>query len=740
MRARGLFPGAAVALRLLLLVCARESHQQNALVVREKCSSADEKLTLPWITLSSVSSSGYDACLRLCLRIKPLSVNKTLRIEFNQLAIRNVVTLSIWRGRRSNTTVRWELKYDCFMAEAGCTVHVAVFDANRTLITDSYTVNPSPEEDAVPVYNMKFDIFSKRFIVGMEAGQKVYVRLCYENKPVCKEIVSNKIDTDLNRTVVLNFPYLVPCVCMQTYYDEVDAKRDTTCPLKDKILPGGGEVLFSSSLQDIGSSVLEWKPICPSTQFKPVVSLCWQHTQNHSQCVPVHNSTLHESALRYNVSDVDRHAHMCLKFVLNESHHVFCPFSSGVLSEWDVTVTPGAQRLYVRLSSSIPGSFAAQLCVEKDGACVVKENVHTVQLEEGGRGVELTVPLPFFTVGLCVQVWRSEPALRGRRIICPDYTHRRWGLIVAALLAVLVAITTVGILIYNLIKRQTSVWRSAERKPVLLVCSSDEKSHISAMCALAHGLQEELRMDVRLAQWTHCSTQSSLAQLGPAPWLYGQCQQVHSVGGMVLIAWSAKAQHSFLRWRERENAEKVKKNKKKDKVQMDQHSQAKSQSSITAPVFNAALISLWAGLRSGRHGQGFGLVCFRGLSGTRYIPKELRGIRRYCLPRDLSNLIHELDVNGPRNGVETRSSWCCWPRLFSKGLSFWLSQRLAQRLDAWLPQTAAGPARKSLLRPSHKVASEKPLNKRLRREKYQRENLHHHAVDCKLATQKKLLA
>lgn len=271
------------------------------------------------------------------------------------------------------------------------------------------------------------------------------------------------------------------------------------------------------------------------------------------------------------------------------------------------------------------------------------------------------------------------------------------------------------------------------------------------MCALAHGLQEELRMDVRLAQWAHCSTRTSLAQLGPAPWLYGQCQQVHSVGGMVLIAWSPKAQQTFLRWREKEGGGKVEM-EQKDKVLledcMDKRGErwAESQSSIIAPVFNATLIRMWVGLQSERHGQGFGLVCFRGLSGARCIPKELRGLRRYCLPRDLSNLIHELDVNvhGLRNRVQNMSSWCCWPRLFSKGLSFWLSQRLARRLDAWLPQTAAKPDGKCLQKLSHKVVSDKKLKKRLKKKKNRRGNLCDHAVPEKnveynLITQKVLL-
>ncbi|KAB5567663.1 hypothetical protein PHYPO_G00235490 [Pangasianodon hypophthalmus] len=791
MRGRGVITCAVVALHWVLLGSALETHRPpNDLEIREKWSSVDKQQILPWMNLSTILVSGHDACVHLHLRIKPLSANKTLRIEFTELAIRNFRTLLIWRGRHGNNTIRWkhlfddrsrkvrirnlssinkhldvrrervwELQYKCFMAQVGYTVHVVVYDFNRTLITDSYTVKRPPGvassflplEDKVPVYKVTLDISAKRFIVDMEAGQKVNVRLCYENKAVCNGKISNMINTDLNRTVTLNFPYLVPCLCVQMYYTAVDARRHTTCPLKDKILPGGGEVLSSSSLQLFGSSLLKWKHLCPSVQFEPAVSLCWQHTRNHSHCVSVQNSTLHMTDLKYNVSDVDKHAHMCLKFVLNGSHQVFCPFSSGDLSEWDVTVVPGSWHLYVRLSSSIPASFAAQLCVEEGGACVVKENVHTVQTEEGARDVELTVPLSFFTSRLCVQVWRSEPALRGRRIICPDYTHRRWGLIAAASLALLVAITTVGIFTYKLIKRQTSVWRSAERKPVLLVCSSDEISHVSAVCALAYGLQEELRMDVRLAQWAHCSTQTSLAQLGPAPWLYGQCQQVHSVGGMVLIAWSPKAQQTFLTWRERESSGKVDK-EQKDKTEewrdKQGQSQAESESSITAPVFNASLISMWAGLQSERRGQGFGLVCFRGLSGTRCIPKELRGIRRYCLPRDLSNLIHELDVNvhGPRSRAQNMSSWCCWPRLFSKGLSFWLSQRLAQRLDAWLPQTAAKPDRKRLPKPSHKAASEKTLKKRMKKRKKRRENFKcQHAgpdknVECNPVTQKPLLA
>lgn len=45
----------------------------------------------------------------------------------------------------------------------------------------------------MPVYNVTLDIFAKRFIVGMEMGQKVNVRLCYENHAVCNGIISHEV-------------------------------------------------------------------------------------------------------------------------------------------------------------------------------------------------------------------------------------------------------------------------------------------------------------------------------------------------------------------------------------------------------------------------------------------------------------------------------------------------------------------------------------------------------------------
>lgn len=217
---------------------------------------------------------------------------------------------------------------------------------------------------------------------------------------------------------------------------------------------------------------------------------------------------------------------------------------------------------------------------------------------------------------------------------------------------------------------------------MLLVCSSDDTPHISTVCALASVLHEELHVDVRLAQWAHCSTQTSLAHLGPVPWLYGQCQLVQREGGKVLVAWSPQGQQAFLKWMDQERGQNKKETKRQD---TPEGSHTESDSSVTASVFNATLASLWAGLHGERRGQGFSIVCFRGISGTSHIPKELRGIRRYCLPRDLSNLIHELELK--EHVTQRVAGECCLPRFFSKILASWLSQSLVRRLDICLPQT-----------------------------------------------------
>ncbi len=173
-------------------------------------------------------------------------------------------------------------------------------------------------------------------------------------------------------------------------------------------------------------------------------------------------------------------------------------------------------------------------------------------------------------------------------------------------------------------------------------------------------------MDVRLAQWA-----SSLAQLGPVPWLYGQCQAVQKAGSLVLIAWSPDAQQAFLR---RTQSDRVAGPKLFSGLYEEEEQKRMESSSIMAPVLNTALSCLWTGIHSDGHGWGFGLLCFQGLSST-YIPKQLRCVPKYCLPKDLTSSLHDL-----AEPTGARGSGRCWPRLLSKALAFFMWRQLAPRL------------------------------------------------------------
>ncbi|ROI74335.1 Interleukin-17 receptor E [Anabarilius grahami] len=554
-----------------------------------------------------------DPCVRLRLCVRPLMGNETLTIDFSDSETGDTLHLLVWKRssvhwcinscsddllfqphkariqtREMNMTSHqafWILRYDCFPARSGSTVTVSVHRDIDLLISGSHIVQLKDDEDPVPEARVSVDERDKRFTVCMNTDQMVKISLCHKHSfPECVERrYFGKINTTVNQTVDLSFPYLIPCVCVQLWFTGIDVRRNTQCPLKNRILPQGR-------------------------------------------------------------------------------------------SEWSVTVVPGSLHLHVHLTSNVAASFAAQLCDRHKDKCASRGHVISRQL-----------------------VWRLD--LHGRRIICPDFTHRRWGLITGAALTLLAVVTLLVCFTRWLVKSSTLVWWSAERRPVLLVCSSNDTAHITAVCSLASGLQGELYMDVRLAQWMQCHPQFSLAQLGPVPWLYGQCQAVQKAGGLVLIAWSPDALRAYLRWRKSERKAELCKTGLYSAVEEEEEEQLccdeecmekpMESSSITAPVFNAALSCLWTGIRGDCHGRGFGLVCFPSLNNNiTCIPKRLRCVRKYCLPKDLPSLIN--DLTGSQDGTG-KTKGRCWPRLLSKALSLCVSRQLAPRLEAKLPVPTDSP-------------------------------------------------
>uniref|UniRef100_A0A674NQ57 SEFIR domain-containing protein n=1 Tax=Takifugu rubripes TaxID=31033 RepID=A0A674NQ57_TAKRU len=570
-------------------------------------------------------------------------------------------------------TLQWELVR--VKLQAGTVVSVRYSTAS-TSCNISYKVN-----DPVPAFELEANQLSKSFNVTLGAGDNpVYARYCYRYSYLRKSIQDSP--PKHSQSAVLDFPFLLPCTCVEVYYTYGDSRRNIKCPFLNQ-----------------NFTVRYVQPVS-STSLPPSAGGC------RITCARPHSGRH-----KYNTSLLDKHPLMCVQFSLQGSHHVYCPFPAD-LSSWEVYLGPGGQGVFLYITSSIPAMFSAQLCLQKDGTCVPLGEIHSVTLGLFLLVSPLTLPLPF------VQVWRSSPPLIGRRILCPDYTHRRHGLYAVAILMFIFTTAIVITFLHRLTKSGTTGWLCIH-KPALLVCSSEQSAHISAVCALASILQGELSATVHMALWaltsqTKDGARAGVADLGPLPWLYGQWEAVVKEQGKVLIVWSSEAKTTYEKWKEQRKKgnktvmshnnyskfekahEKLQENtveysKTKRKRQKDPGQSCNDKDSqeepctVIAPVFMAALACLEGAIKKHK-GQGVALVYFQGFCHNRDIPKAFRGVPRYCLPQDFRGLLQELGATqGPIKTGNFGSH--CVPRLLSKVMSVWLARRLAQKLQTLIPQT-----------------------------------------------------
>uniref|UniRef100_A0A3Q4HWH1 SEFIR domain-containing protein n=1 Tax=Neolamprologus brichardi TaxID=32507 RepID=A0A3Q4HWH1_NEOBR len=518
-------------------------------------------------------------------------------------------------------------------------------------------------------------------------------------------------------SAILNISYLLPCVLANVCIPGMllACRSKFFCV---NIASTDGRDAFSTSEITFYTDGFMLKTLCPASQLNISASLCWM--QHKHLCTPVLNSTLEKKdKLKYDTTAVDKHPQMCVQSSF---------LSPTDTPSWEVSIGPGRQMIMVHVNSFSPATFSSQLCVLTESECTAVGNAHSVTMVGNTSEKIINLPLHFYSKNPCVQVWQSDPVRHGRRILCPDYTHNRLGLYAVAVLIFVFAVASFGIFIHRATKRGAAGWLYIQ-KPLLLVCSSGQSDHISAVCALASILQEELGATVRTPLWAQNSKSQDesgpgVADLGPLPWLYGQWDAVCKEQGKVLVIWSPEAKKTYQKWTmERANTDqserkevdcrnahtkhektkaeleedvkqngrklgKFKKEKavgKKDGAKLcddkDSYRQ-KEASALIEPMFTAVLARLKRVLQEHKN-QEVVLIYFQGLGHSKDIPKAFREVRQYCLPQDFRGLIGEL-------GEMTRSvrfRWPCWPRVLSKVLAIWLAQKLSQRLQTLVPQT-----------------------------------------------------
>uniref|UniRef100_A0A3P9NYB2 SEFIR domain-containing protein n=1 Tax=Poecilia reticulata TaxID=8081 RepID=A0A3P9NYB2_POERE len=569
--------------------------------------------------------------------------------------------------------------------------NASVSYSSKSINCSVHYVVPAPQPD----FRLSVNKSSKTISVHVDSGDPVKVRWCYEKDSGCYSD-GQPLSTVSSRSAVIAIPHLLPCV-----YNR--------------------EILQTSEVTMYDSHLL-WVPLCPECRKKVSAALCWKMHKN--VCIPIPNSTLETSndpALQIKTSTVDKHPQICVQLILMFSLSLLLTLPDK--PSWETHITPVRQSMLVHITFTLSARFSAQLCLLTEAGCVPRGQIHSETLVKNTAWMNFWFCVLYFHYPVFhlffLQVWQSYPALSGRRILCPDYTHNRRGVYAAGVLLLVIICMLLGCFIHRATKSGMAGWLTIQR-PVLLVCSSDQSAHVSAVCALASILHEELDAPVHTALWTQSSqTQAqngaSVADLGPLPWLYGQWEAVRKAQGKMLIMWSPEAKRTYQRWRV--NRVDMDNSWRTDKIRAPVHDHLKvtgsrvekdinekcieserancfededsqkEPSTVIKPVFVAALASLEAALLEGK-GKDVAIVYFQGLCHSRDIPHAFKGVPRFCLPQEFSGLIQELaEVREGTKSAEVR--WRCWPRLLSKVLSVWLARQLTQRLQTVLPQTRA---------------------------------------------------
>ncbi|KAM6162732.1 interleukin-17 receptor E [Erethizon dorsatum] len=368
--------------------------------------------------------------------------------------------------------------------------------------------------------------------VTIPPGPEVSVRLCHQWALECEELSS---PFDAQKTVAgghasdLPFEFLLPCLCIEAAYLQEDTVRRKRCPFQSWPEAYASDLWKSVQFTDHSQHnqmVMALTLCCP---LKLEASLC-QRRDQHSPCEDLPNATVQESEGWYVVEKVDLHPQLCFKFYFENSSHVECPRQRSLMS-WNVSMAIRAQQLILRFSSRTHAAFSAAWSHPGLGLDTSMSPVYSISQTQGPGPVTVDLILPFPRPGGCVLVWRSDVQFARKRLLCPDASHRRLGLLSLALLGLS---TLLGVVLVLTCRRLLS--GPGRERPVLLLHAADSEAQRRLVGALAKLLRTALGggRDVIVDLWegTH------VAQVGPLPWLWGARARVARERGTVLLLWN----------------------------------------------------------------------------------------------------------------------------------------------------------------------------------------------------------
>ncbi|XP_053845274.1 interleukin-17 receptor E isoform X2 [Vidua macroura] len=553
-----------------------------------------------------------------------------LQLTFLELDSNRAGWLQVWQRRRVLGSSTWQVQFDCFPAESGRQVLVSL----RTIpdrglaLSCSHMVTAEPPG---PVFTHAWVPEVRAIEVWVPAGPALMVRLCHQLALECEELprpFHQQVLVPGGHHISLPYEFLVPCLCIEASYSHHDSPRSKHCPFRDRPDAYGPELWSSVHFHDYSTSSKDQMAmvLSASCPLHPQATLCWREAADEAApCHDIPNSTASEDEQVYILDKVDVHPELCFRFSYKNSSHVECPHQPE--TAWNVSVSVRGFQLHLHLTSRIPAAFSAALCQRRGGQCEPEAPLYTVTQTEGSAPGELALLLPVQVLGSCVLVWRSDVHFARKQLLCPDVSHRHFGLLGLVL--------ALGLVVTVLLLNCRGAWRPNDgvsgRRPVLLLYSPDSEEHLGLVCALAQRLRTGLGCDVRLDLWEA----GGLGQAGALPWLYAQRGRVGRQRGTVLLLWSRGSARLFHQW---------------------QVGIADGTPGDAHDIFGAAMACLHGELGAAGRGGGWVLAYFSRLCSPRDVPRPLRPLPTYRLPRQLPGLL------GALRGSPPAPRHCRWGR------------------------------------------------------------------------------
>ncbi|XP_061252223.1 interleukin-17 receptor E isoform X5 [Bos javanicus] len=419
-----------------------------------------------------------------------------------------------------------------------------------------------------------------------------------------------------SHTVDLPYEFLLPCLCIEASYLQEDTVRRKKCPFQDQPEAYGSDFWESMNFTDHSQHNQMVMAVTLRCPLKLEASLC-QRRGWPTLCEDLPNAMARESEGWYVVEKVDLHPQLCFKFSFGNSSHVECPHRTFAAPSWNVSMDTQAQQVVLHFSSRTHVTFSAAWNHPGLGQDSVVPPVYSVSQTQGSTPVTLDLIVPFLRPGGCVLVWRSDVQFAWKRLLCPDVSHRRLGLLILALLAFT---TLLGVVLVLTCRRPLS---GPERAPpVLLLHVAESEAQRRLVGALAELLRAALGggRDVIVDLWEG----TRVARVGPLPWLWAARARVARERGTVVLLWSSAGP-----------------------------------SPTGGPDPRAA--PLRALLRAAPRPLLL-LVYFSRLCAKGDIPPPLRALPRYRLLHDLPRLLRALDARASTEAT-TRGRFVAQPRL-----------------------------------------------------------------------------